>query len=652
MLELNHMLWWIPALPLLGFVINGLWGKRFSEMGVAVVGCLGPMAAFVISVFALLEVTNGGQPAHTWFSWMATGSLSVHFGLSVDALTAVMLMVVTGVGSAIHVYSYGYMHGDEGFSRFFAYLNLFMFAMLLLVMADNLLLLFVGWEGVGLCSYLLIGFWYQDLENADAGRKAFIANRIGDFAFLLGMFSLFALAGSLDFRLLAEHLHHVDLTAIVVGGPFAGWSVKAVLQFSGVCLFVGATGKSAQIPLYTWLPDAMAGPTPVSALIHAATMVTAGVYMIGRLNFMYALLPSVMAGIALVAAATATLAGIIAIAQNDIKKVLAYSTISQLGYMFCGMAATVFAAGVFHLVTHAFFKALLFLGAGAVIHGMHGEQDIRKMGGLRRDMRGVYILFGIGALALAGLPPLAGFWSKDAILGGVHLQMAHNGGLWNITWWLLVVTAGVTAFYTLRLVILTFFGAPADPQRHVHKIHPTMMGALGLLAILSAVGGVLTGILPEFTQDVWSHVGGVHELGHEAMEHSHHVAMTYSVIVVLLGMSAAIFLYGFKRDWVTQFVAGSGRKLHRIVENKFYVDELYDLLFVNPVGRAAPLLWAWVDRWFIDQGLVEGTAKQTQGAGSVLSRTHTGAVNLATASMVIGAIVILAYIWMSGVGHG
>ena len=479
--NLDSILWLIPVLPLIGFLINGFGAGKIPAPAVAGIGVLGPLGSFVLSVMALLALTGGAEPAGVYFSWIQTADFSVGFGLHVDQLTAVMLLVITGVGSAIHLYSYGYMCDDPGIGRFFAYLNLFMFAMLLLVLGDNLLLMFVGWEGVGLCSYLLIGFWYTDLENADAGRKAFIVNRVGDLAFLLGMFTLFSLAGSIEFAALADALGHVDLSTEVQSGPFAGYTVQRALQFAGICLFIGATGKSAQIPLYTWLPDAMAGPTPVSALIHAATMVTAGVYMIARLDFMFVHLPTVMAVIGLVAATTATLAGLFALAQNDIKKILAYSTISQLGYMFAGVATTVFFAGVFHLVAHAFFKALLFLGAGAVIHSLEGEQDIRKMGGLRKDMFWVFVLFTVGSLALAGLPGLAGFFSKDEILASVLLLAHYQGGMWGVTWWLLVFTAALTAFYTMRMLILTFFGPPADPHRHPHAVHWTMMSALGLL---------------------------------------------------------------------------------------------------------------------------------------------------------------------------
>jgi NADH-quinone oxidoreductase subunit L len=579
---------------------------------------------------------------------MSTGDLSIQMGLTADALTCVMLLVITGVGSAIHLYSYGYMHGDKGFARFFAYLNLFTFAMLLLVLADNLLLMFVGWEGVGLCSYLLIGFWFEDLANADAGRKAFVVNRVGDFAFLLGLFTLFSLAGTLNVAGLEAAVGGLDLAALLTDGPLAGWTTLGALGFAAVCLFVGATGKSAQIPLYTWLPDAMAGPTPVSALIHAATMVTAGIYMIARLDFLFVLLPGVLMVMGLVAASTAALAGVIALAQNDIKKVLAYSTISQLGYMFCAMAASIFTAGIFHLVSHAFFKALLFLGAGAIIHALDGEQDIRKMGGLRKDMKGVFILFTIGAVALAGVPPFVGFFSKDQVLGAVHLQMSQFGGLWTVTWWLLVVTTLMTALYTTRLVLLTFFGPPADEHRHPHATHWTIMVALGLLAALSVVGGVLGAPLEEFTHG-WAEPAWLQAMGHgHEMEHSHHVAMMTSVTAVTIGIGLGVLLYAVKRSLVENFVTGVGKPLHRLVENKFYVDELYDMLFVRPVSKGAVALWKSVDRLIIDAGLVEGSAKGVYAVATVLRTSQSGVVNVAVAVMLLGTVVVLGVLTWGG----
>jgi len=654
---LDPILWLIPVLPLIGFLINGFGAGRIPGPAVAAIGLLGPLGAFVLSVMALLALAGGVEPAGVYFSWIQTADFSVGFGLHIDQLTAVMLLVITGVGSSIHLYSYGYMSDDPGIGRFFAYLNLFMCAMLLLVLGDNLLLMFVGWEGVGLCSYLLIGFWYEDLENADAGRKAFIVNRVGDLFFLLGMFTLFSLVGSIEFAALADALGHADLQSEVQNGPFAGYTLQRALQFAGICLFLGATGKSAQIPLYTWLPDAMAGPTPVSALIHAATMVTAGVYMIARLDFMFVHLPTVMAIIGLVAAMTATMAGLFALVQNDIKKILAYSTISQLGYMFAGVATTVFFAGVFHLVTHAFFKALLFLGAGAVIHSLEGEQDIRKMGGLRKDMKLVFVLFTIGSFALAGLPGLAGFFSKDEILASVLLLATYEGGMWGVTWWLLVFTAALTAFYTMRMLILTFFGPPADPHRHPHHVHWTMTTALVFLAILSAfAGGALLHIdlisLEHFTEPAWSHgiAHTLHETAHHDHFDAHWVALLYSVGAVGIGVVGAIGVYGFSRKQLADFVEGPGAQLHWLLENKFFVDEAYDYLFVQPVSKGAYKLWEKVDRKWIDGRMVEGPAKVTYWASGWLQKLQPGVVNAATSAVAAGSVVVLAYLFISGMG--
>ena len=625
---------------------------------VAAIGVAGPLLAFVLSVLQFRAVVDGRGMAHTGWTWIRTGSLEITAGLQVDALTATMLLFVTGIGTLIHVYSYGYMGKDPGVARFFAYLNLFMTSMLVLVLGDSLPLLFVGWEGVGLCSYLLIGFWTADdqlahatgFENVDAGRKAFVVNRIGDLGFLLGMFVLYGLVGSLGFGRLEEVIGPADPTAFLKGGPFGGWSVESVLSLAAVFLFVGATGKSAQIPLYVWLPDAMAGPTPVSALIHAATMVTAGVYMIGRLDFLFVHVPAVMAGIAIVAACTALLSGTIAVAQYDIKKVLAYSTVSQLGFMFCGMATTLWVSGLFHVVTHAFFKALLFLGAGAVIHALHGEQDIRKMGGLAKDLKAEFVLFAIGAAALAGVPPFAGFYSKDAILGNVHLKMVTEGGPWFAVFAILVVTAGLTAFYTTRLVVLTFFGPPADPHRHPHPNHWTILLPLVVLAALSLGGGwYWHERIETFTAPVWTQPAWLHAVDHEVIHHSHTVAQYTSIAVAGLGILGSLAVYLTQRGALDAFVRGPGASLHALVHRKFLVDELYQLTILNPLGRLAEVLFAWIDRALIDSGLVEGSGRLAVGAGAVLRRTQAAAVNAATATMVVGAIGILAWFaWVRG----
>jgi NADH-quinone oxidoreductase subunit L len=646
MVHVDSFLWLIPALPLLGFLINGTLGFRMPAPSVGLLAVAGPLASFVIAVLALLQAHHG-DPAHqvVW-TWISTGTFVVDFGLQADALTCVMLMNVTGIGTAITVYSYGYMREDPGFPRFMAYLNLFLCAMLLLVMGDNLLVLFVGWEGVGLCSYLLIGYWYEDFANVDAGRKAFLVNRIGDFAFLIGAFTLFALTGTLRFDGMEAAVHGMDLSAVLTSGPLAGFTTIGALTLAALCLFGGATGKSAQIPLYVWLPDAMAGPTPVSALIHAATMVTAGIYLVGRMDFLFVLLPHVTETVAFVAAATAVLSGLIAVAQNDIKKVLAYSTVSQLGFMFCGMASTEWASGLFHVVTHAFFKALLFLGAGAVIVAMHHEQDIRKMGGLWRDLKGVAVLFILGALALGGVFPFSGFWSKDEILAASYLQMTERGGLWSPVFVMLVFTAGLTAFYTTRLVILTFFGAPANPHRHLHPVHWTMTSVLAALAVLATFGGWLAEPIHEFTAPVWVHAAS--HVSAEAHHAAHDLAVTTSVVVATLGIAAAVVLYGTQRKALAAFVEGPGRALHEVVENKFYVDEAYDLVVVRPVGMLARGLYAAVDRFVVDGWMVEGPGLVVLTAGQLARIAQVGAVSVATAATLVGAVVVL--LWM--VAHG
>ncbi len=646
---MSSLLWLIPALPLFGFLINGTVGKRLPKPLVGAIAIAGPAIGFILAIFAFLQVHEGAGALATYASWISTGPLKVGAGLQVDALSAVMVLNVTGVGSLIHLYSYGYMVDDAGFARFMAYLNLFMTSMLILVMGDSLPLLFVGWEGVGLCSYLLIGFWFDDLANVDAGRKAFIVNRVGDFAFLMGMFALFALAGTLGYSGLEAALGHADTAAVLTAGPFAGFTVGSVLTFAAASLFIGATGKSAQIPLYIWLPDAMAGPTPVSALIHAATMVTAGVYMVGRLDFVFIQAPAVLTAMVLVASATALLSGAIAFSQNDIKKVLAYSTVSQLGFMFAGMATTFWASGLFHVLTHAFFKALLFLGAGAVIHALHHEQDIRKMGGLRKDLPLVFGVFLIGSLALAGVPPFAGFWSKDEILGNV-LYTALEGGnpIWFLSFGMLVLTALMTAFYTTRLVVLTFFGEPADPNRHPHTPPWQMMVPLYVLAVLSVVGGfALASPLEHFTEPVWSHL----HVNEEMFHHAHQVALATSLVAVVLGIGSAWWLYSSGRARLEAFVDGPGHLIHKLSLNKFYVDEIYEWTVVKPTQFGADLLFWLVDRLLIDRIVVEGSGQLALALGAILRRGQTGALSIGTFAITGGTLAVLGVLLYLGVAH-
>ncbi|MEQ1564549.1 MAG: NADH-quinone oxidoreductase subunit L [Myxococcota bacterium] len=642
----------IPALPLAGFLVNGLFGNRMSAPAVGAVAVLGPLVSFVLSVLALIAVHEGHEPHQIVWNWMSAGTFSVDFGLKVDALSAVMLMNVTGVGTLIHVYSYGYMHEDPSFSRFMAYLNLFLCAMLILVLGDNLLLLFVGWEGVGLCSYLLIGFWYSNLDYTDAGRKAFIVNRIGDFAFLVGAFTLFAITGTLSFTGMEEAFAGLSEDSVLTAGPLAGWGMHAALLFAGLCLFGGATGKSAQIPLYVWLPDAMAGPTPVSALIHAATMVTAGVYLVGRMDFLFVLLPEAGQVVGFVAALTALVSGVIAVAQNDIKKVLAYSTVSQLGFMFAGMATTFWTTGLFHVVTHAFFKALLFLGAGAVIHAMHHEQDIRKMGGLWKDLRLVSVLFLIGSLALMGVPPFAGFFSKDEIIAAVFVATTAQGGVWPAVLLMLVLSAILTSFYTTRLLMIAFFGTPAEDHRHLHPIHWTMTSVLVVLAVLSTVAGMAEAWgghpFEHFLHPGWSEAHWVESLSEEVVHRSHFVALMVTAVALALGAGSAGVLYGYQREQLDALVGGALAFPHKLLANKLYVDEAYDLLIVRPIGKIAEWSFRFVDRALIDWFTVEGAGNGVLELGSVIRRTQAGAVSVATSAMLAGTVLVL--IWM--IYHG
>jgi NADH-quinone oxidoreductase subunit L len=629
----SFMLWLIPVLPLAGFLVNGI--LRPPKMVAALVGCAGPIVSFVLSLIAF----QAAPVEQNVFGWITVVGEKLHipFGLRVDQLAAVMLLVVTGVGSLIHIYSVSYMNDDEGFARFFAYLNLFMFSMLVLVMGDSVALMFLGWEGVGLCSYLLIGFWYKDLKNADAGKKAFITNRIGDFGFILGIFCLWQMFHTLDFKEMSGH-HAID----------EKWATAAAFL-----LFVGACGKSAQIPLYVWLPDAMAGPTPVSALIHAATMVTAGVYMMARMNFLYVAAPGVLELVVLIAALTAFMAGVIAVAQNDIKKVLAYSTVSQLGFMFAGIAAADFTAGIFHVVTHAFFKALLFLGAGAVIHTLHGEQDIRKMGGLGRKLPALTAVFVIGGLALAGMPGTSGFFSKDAILAAVYLKSGIYMSF-AAAWTLLVVTASLTAFYTTRLVLLVFLdreGHDAGHEEAPHELHKPgllMMGPLAVLAVLSLAAGVWLNAdhrFEKFLGPVWGHeeVHPAHG-GHGLDAHTVNVYVSIGAFVLGAGLSAVLYARSHGREAVQRWVEGPMKGLHRLVSNKFYVDEIYEVLVIAPVRMGATVAWFLIDRILIDAILVNGTGRLVYALGGIVRRPHTGSINVGAVSFVLGVLAVLSYL--------
>ncbi|MBI2923993.1 MAG: NADH-quinone oxidoreductase subunit L [Planctomycetes bacterium] len=643
----------VPLLCLAGFLANGLFGRRWSRDTAGVVGTAASVASFLCAVVVARELLRTDLPvrADLW-SWIDIGELNVRFGFVADRLSVVMLLVVTGVGSLIHLYSVGYMSHDSSPARYFAYLNLFMFSMLVLVLADNLLVMFVGWEGVGLCSYLLIGFWFEDPEKASAGKKAFIVNRIGDFGFLLGLFGIFIVFHSLDFDTINNMIPAVQdrLTGNIPVFPFT--MVTAIT----LCLFVGATGKSAQIPLYVWLPDAMAGPTPVSALIHAATMVTAGVYMIARLSHLFVLAPATLAVVAGVGAATAVFAALMGLAQNDIKKVLAYSTVSQLGLMFVAMGTAAFSAGIFHLFTHAFFKALLFLGAGSVIHAMSGEQDMRRMGGLRGRMPATFGTMFIGALAIAGIPPFAGFFSKDEIIWSAW----NAPGPQRIVLGVLASLASVmTAFYMFRLIAMTFLGSgrgSAEAHSHAHESPWTMTLPLAVLATLSCVAGFLN--VPEllhggarfskFLEPVLAAAPA------HAGEHASHGAeagvMVLSTILAFAAGGAALWIYvkhpGLPAAFFRRSPALAG--LHAIVRDKFYIDEFYDRAVVRPIRTTALLLWIFVDVLVIDM-TVNVAALVAELLSESLRRLQDGLIGTYAVWFLAGSMLVLGYfLWQLG----
>jgi NADH-quinone oxidoreductase subunit L len=638
------LLWIIPALPLAAVLLNLLIGDRLGKRGTTWLACGAVWLAFLAAVRAVLLLA--AQPEHERvinefaYRWMKVGDFSADVAFLLDPLSAVMVLVVTGVGFLIHVYSVGYMAHDASFRRFFLYLNLFMFAMLTLVLADNFLLMFVGWEGVGLCSYLLIGFWTTRPSAVEAGKKAFIVNRIGDFGFLLGMFTLFAWGGSLQYERLFAIAPHV----FAVGG--------AVITFATLALFLGATGKSAQIPLYTWLPDAMEGPTPVSALIHAATMVTAGVYMVARCHTLFQMAPVSMETVAIIGAATALLAATIGLAQNDIKRVLAYSTVSQLGYMFfaCGVGA--FTAGIFHLMTHAFFKALLFLGAGSVIHALSDEQDLRRMGGLAKRLPWTHATVLIATLAISGIPPFAGFFSKDEILHDAFAS-GHYG-----VWLAGLVGAFLTAFYMFRLYVLAFRGPSRlthEAEHHLHESPPTMIIPLVLLAGLSIVGGWVglpfqkgghvfeRWLAPVFETDVVAAALGeaLHPVRHTVSPMTEWFLIELSVGVALLGIVLAYRAYLKNPDLATRMQQRFAT-VHRALLHKYWVDELYDRWVVQPVRRGSETLWRFWDVKVVD-GAVNGIGYVFEGASAVLRLLQTGFVGTYALFIAVGAAALVLH---------
>ncbi len=654
-------LWIIPAFPLVAVLLNLLFGDRLGKKGTSVLACGAVLLAFVAAARAVMQLA--GMPeedrriVETAYTWMRVGDFSANVSFLLDPLSAIMVLVVTGVGSLIHIYSTAYMAEDPSFRRFFLYLNLFMFAMLTLVLADNYLLMFVGWEGVGLCSYLLIGFWHEKQTATDAGKKAFIVNRIGDFGFILGLFFLVNWTGSVDFERVFAAAPHLF--------PVGGFAITAAT----LLLFLGATGKSAQLPLYVWLPDAMEGPTPVSALIHAATMVTAGVYMVVRSHVLFQMAPMTLEVVAIIGAATALMAATIGLAQNDIKRVLAYSTVSQLGYMFfaCGVGA--FGAGIFHVMTHAFFKALLFLGAGSVIHGMHHEQDMRKMGGLAKKMPVTHLTMLIATIAIAGIPPFAGFFSKDEILAGAFAS-GHYG-----IWIAGLIGAMMTAFYMFRLYVLTFQGKPrfnegnahaahgADAHGHdahgaheahghghaVHESPAAMTIPLLILAALSIIGGFVGLPFQEggHILDRWLRpvLEGAEGLPHAAAHH-----LSHATEWGLIGLSVAIAAFGifmaFRAYLQNPAMATALRQrfsgLHNALLNKYWVDEFYDAIAVSPIYRLSQWLWRFFDEKVVD-GIVNGVGYTLEGGSAILRLFQTGYVGTYALFITLGVLALFLH---------
>jgi len=627
----------ILLFPVAGCAINGLIGKYLKKETVGYIACGAIGLSFFISILVfcglLLLPAEERLFEKQLFQWIESGAFQAAAGLQVDPLSAIMILVVSGVGFLIHIYSIGYMHDDKGYHRYFCYLNLFTFSMLLLVLSNNFLLMFVGWEAVGLCSYLLIGFWFEKKSASDAAKKAFVVNRVGDFGFALGIMLIFLIFHTIDFN---------DVFASVAHGQFEIGSFT--ITIITLLLFMGATGKSAQIPLYTWLPDAMEGPTPVSALIHAATMVTAGIYMIARCSELYVLSPFTMAVVACVGAITAFFAATIGLVQNDIKRVLAYSTISQLGYMFLACGVGAFTAGIFHLMTHAFFKALLFLGSGSVIHALSGEQDMRKMGGLRHQIPVTYKTFLIGTVAIAGIPPFAGFFSKDEIL--LESLIRGNAVYWSIG----AVAAFLTAFYMFRLLFMTFHGeSRVDPhiKEHIHESPKNMTTPLIILAVLSAIGGFLglpgANIISRFLHPVFHQYD--HTKGHIAEIGGHHgnglpfLMMFISTVIAIGGIYLAYQMY-IKRQDLPKKMAEHFSFLHRILFKKYYVDEIYDALFVIPFKNLSLQMWKCVDVKAID-GSVNGIARLVVGFGNVLKLFQTGYIRNYAFYFVIGCIFVI-----------
>lgn len=631
---MTDIFWLIPFVPALSTLILALFGQKLPKRYVSFQACFAVFASFVISVISfigLLQISHEQYPIiKNLFSWIHAGNFRADLSFQLDPLSSVMTLVVTGVGFIIHVYSVGYMAEDKGYTRYFTYMNLFTFAMLVLVMGSNLVLMFVGWEGVGLCSYLLIGFWFEKHSAANAGKKAFIVNRIGDAAFLLGIFFIIINIGSGEFRIINE----------AIG---AGVISQSLATLIAILLFVGATGKSAQIPLYVWLPDAMEGPTPVSALIHAATMVTAGVYMVARMNILYSFSGTAGSIVAIVGALTAIFAATMALTQNDIKRVLAYSTISQIGYMFIGCGVGAYAAGMFHLYTHAFFKSLLFLAAGSVMHALSGELNMQKMGGLRKYLPLTYPTFLIGAIAIAGIPFLSGFFSKDAIL-----TSAFANGYYFI-WALGIFGAVLTAFYMFRLIFLTFHGEERlEPQakKHLHESPPVMTYPLVALAFFSVVAGYVG--LPVVVGKEADFFGRFLEpVIHKA--HEVHLSLGTEWMLILISVAVAVtgifiaWVFYIKNPGIPHRLVARFPGLYRLLYNKYYVDEMYNTLFVNSTVKGSERVYDHFDLKVID-GAVNGSAKITDFFGKVMSSFQTGIIKDYALIFLLGAIFLIGYL--------
>lgn len=630
-----HIVWLIPFLPLVGFLINGLLRKQLSKSLVGIIGSGVILASFVLSVYVFLQVKGGNTHLAHYFNFIYTDSLKIGFDFQIDQLSSLFLLIITGVGFLIHVYSTSYMHEEESkdFAKYFAYLNLFVFSMLLLVMGGNYVIMFIGWEGVGLCSYLLIGYWFKNNEYTNAAKKAFIMNRIGDLGFLLAVFWLLNKIGSVDyhtvFSAVSADVKHTTLTLFDITGIT-------------LLLFIGATGKSAQIPLYTWLPDAMAGPTPVSALIHAATMVTAGIYMIARSNILFTIAEHTQVVIAVIGLATAILAATIALKQNDIKKVLAYSTVSQLGYMFLGLGVGAYTGAVFHVMTHAFFKALLFLGAGSVIHAMSGEQDMRIMGGLKKYMSITHITFLLGCIAIAGMPPFSGFFSKDEILAGAF---AKNPLYWGIG----VAGALMTAFYMFRLYAMTFLGkfrGTHEQEHHLHESPAAITIPLCVLAVLAVIGGFV-GIpevfmhgghkLEAFLEPIFEETNK-YVAGHGHTEHLSH-STEYLLMGISVGGALVALLYAWNKFSKYEKTDAEETGFGKILANKWYVDELYDAIIVKPRNAFAGFLNNIVEKKGVD-GLVNGVGKAVNYGSRQIRLLQNGQVGTYVLLMVVGILVL------------